>query len=260
MNINSQKLSDLIHNYVRKQTKQNKQLSENRVSEQLGIPAPTFNRILNGRSKPSVYTLIKLSKYIPEVKNFLPREMFEVVFEKTNGEMLGEKLEALLFDPDMFLIYALAFCDNGITEDFIIRHFGSEKISKLKVLEKEGFVVKKKEEDSDTVVYKAGQKQITTSFKLIQKHIETLNKFYKSDKPENNYAFYGIDTLNKQGVLELMRANKEFHKKTAEIMNKKENKGDIPVFSTGISDMLFEQTIKGEQIVKDKEEGRHEYN
>ena len=242
MNINSQKLSDLIQGYVKKQTEKNQSLSENRISEHLGISAPTFNRILNGRSQPSLTTLMKLSKFIPEIKKFIPEDLFEVVFEKTKSELLGDKLEALLDDPDTFLIYALAFSDFGITEDYIIKNLGSHKIKKLKNLEKEGYI---KREGNGIGVYKAIEnKQITMSFKLIQKHIETLNKFYKPHKSENNYAFYGIDRLNKKGVLELMRANKEFHEKTTDIMNKKENKGDISVFSTGISDIFFKQTFE----------------
>lgn len=251
MNIDNQKLSDLIHKYIKKQTEQNKQLSASRVSEQLGIPAPTLNRIINGRSKPSMQTLIKLSKYIPEIKSFLPQEVFEVVLEKTNGEMLGERLEALLFDSDMFLIYALAFSDNGVTKEVIIQHFGTKKISKLTTLEKEGFI--EKEGNNGMAIYKASKKQTTMSFKLVQKHIETLNKFYKINKPEDNYACYGMDTLNSKGVLELMLAIQEFHKKALKIMDKEENKGNTPVFFTAISDILFEP-------ITEKKRGNNEYN
>ena len=136
----NQTLSELLQSYIQKQTHKNKKLSENRISEQLGIRAPTFNRILNGRAAPSLETLIKLSKFIPEIKKFLPENMFEIVLEKTSGERVGEKLESLLSDPDMFIIYALALSDFGITEDFIIKHYGSQKIKKLKTLEEEGFI------------------------------------------------------------------------------------------------------------------------
>ena len=252
MNKNNQRLSDLLQSYVTKQEEKNSKLSESQISEQLDIPASTFNRLINRQSQPSLETLIKLSKFIPEVKEFLPSEMFEVVLEKTSGERLGKKLEVLLSDPDMFLIYALAFSDKGITEDFIIKNLGSTKIKKLQILEKEGFIERK---GNGLGIYKVTtQKQITSSFQLIKKHIDILNKFYRPDQPEKNYAFYAVDRLNERGVSELMRANKEFHGKVADIMNKKENKGDISVFSTGLSDILFDDQISKE------EEGKNEYN
>ena len=37
-----------------------------------------------------------------------------------------------------------------------------------------------------------------------------------------------------------MQATNKFHEKVADIVNKKENIGDIPVFSTGVSDILFD--------------------
>ena len=234
----NQTLSELLQSYIQKQTHKNKKLSENRISEQLGIRAPTFNRILNGRAEPSLETLIKLSKFIPEIKKFLPENMFEIVLEKTSGERVGEKLESLLSDPDMFIIYALALSDFGITEDFIIKHYGSQKIKKLKTLEEEGFI---KRESNGLGVYRATKnREMTESFQLIKKHIETLNQFYNPNKPDRNYAFYGIDRLNKKGVLEIMKATNKFHEKVADIVNKKENIGDIPVFSTGVSDILFD--------------------
>ena len=90
-------------------------------------------------------------------------------------------------------------------------------------------------------VYRATEnREMTESFQLIKKHIETLNQFYNPNKPDRNYAFYGIDRLNKKGVLEIMKATNKFHEKIADIVNKKENIGDIPVFSTGVSDILFD--------------------
>ena len=246
MDINTQKLSNLLQNYISKQTDENSLLSDSQISQKLNIPTPTFHRILNGRSKPSLETLIKLSKFIPEIKEFLPKELFEVILEKTKGEILGKRLEVLLLDADMFLIYVLAFSDKGITEDYIVKNFGSKKIEKLKTLEKEGFI---KREGNGLSIYRVTRdRQMTQSFELIKKHIKILNRFYKTQQPESNYAFYGIDRLNKKGVKELMKANKSYHKKVVDIMSDKENKGDISVFATGVSDLLFEKslTIEGE--------------
>lgn len=239
MEKNHEKLSNLLQSYVKTRLEKKSRLSKNSISEQLGIEASTFNRILNGRTQPGLKSLIKLSKAIPEIKDFLPKELFSVVLEKTDGEMLGEKLERLLSDPDMFLIYALACSDVGITENFIIKNFGSKKISKLKILEKEGFI---KKESNGIEVYKMTEnRQITASFELIKRHIRILNQFYKPDEPESNYAFYGIERLNRKGVLKLMQATKEFHKKTIDIINEKENMGNIPVFSTGVSDIFLNE-------------------
>ena len=154
------------------------------------------------------------------------------------GKELGKSWNLCFLIPDIFVIYALALSDFGITEDFIIKNYGSQKIKKLKALEEEGFI---KREDNGLGVYRATKnREMTESFQLIKKHIETLNQFYNPNKPDRNYAFYGIDRLNKRGVLEIMKATNKFHEKVADIVNKKENTGDIPVFSTGVSDILFD--------------------
>ena len=210
MTKNNQSLSDLIQNYIKTQTGKNKKLSETQISEQIGIRSSTFNRIVNGRSQPSLQTLLKLSKIIPEIKSFLPEEMFEVVLKKTNGELLGDKLESLLSDPNMFVIYVLALSERGITEEDIIKNFGSQKMDKLKTLEAEGFIKRER----NGILYKATtNRKVTMSFNLIQKHIETLNKFYKPHKPEDNYCFYSLDSLNKKGLSELMQATKKISRK-----------------------------------------------
>ena len=253
MDKNNQSLSDLLQNFIyTKQKEKNNRFSESQISQKIGIQASTFNRILNGRSKPSLETLVKISKVIPEVKEFLPKEMFEVIFEKTSSEKLGKRLESLLLDSDLFLIYALAFSKEGITEDYVVKNFGSKKIEKLRRLEKEGFI---KRQGNGLGLYKVTKdREFTESFQLIKKHIGILNEFYKPEQAQDNYAFYGVDRLNKKGVSELMHANKEYHEKIADIMNKEENKGDISVFCTGVSDILFE-----ESFIK-RENKSNEYN
>ena len=241
MNIKSQNLSELLKAYIKQQTEKNSKLSESQISQQLDIPNPTINRILNRKTEPSVKTLIKLSKFIPEIKKFLPSEMFDVVFDKTNGEVFGEKLEKLLNDEEMFLIYTKAFSKNGITENFIIRHFGSDKLKKLELLKKEGFV---KREGNGLGVYKVTKdRQFTSSFELIKKHIDMLNKFYDAKESKRNYAFYGINALNGKGIESLMIETKKYHAKVADIIEKEDNQGETLVFATGVSDILFEESF-----------------
>ena len=241
MDQNNQSLSHLLKTYVKQQIEKNSLLSESQISQKLDIPIATFHRILNERGKPSLQTLIKLSKYIPEIKDFIPKEMFEVMLQKTSSESLGKRLETLLLDCDLFLIYALAFTEEGITEDYIVKNFGSKKIEKLRRLENEGFV---KREGNGIGRYKVTkERQFTSNFEVIKKHIDILNEFYKPEAAERNYAFYGVDRLNRKGMRELMQVNKEYHEKAVEVMNKKENKGDISVFCTGVSDILFEESL-----------------
>ena len=49
---------------------------------------------------------------------------------------------------------------------------------------------------------------------------------YKPDNATNNYLYYKMETLNKEGIKELYEIHKETHRKVQRLMEKKEYKGD----------------------------------
>ena len=83
----SNNLSDILRGYVSKEKQKNPYLNETGISKKMDIPPTTFNRLVNGHSKPAVKTLLKLSHFIPELKSLLPEELVKV-FKVSNNVLL----------------------------------------------------------------------------------------------------------------------------------------------------------------------------
>ena len=93
---------------------------------------------LNGYSKPSVNTALKLSQFIPELKKSLPEEVLQMLKTTMNEEdfkSMGKALATFLSEKHFFLCWILAFSNKGITEEEIEDQFGKQGIRALKTLE-----------------------------------------------------------------------------------------------------------------------------
>ena len=205
----------------------------------MDIPPTTFNRLINGHSKPVVKILLKLNQFIPELKSLLPEELmkvFKVTLEKENFEYVGETLESLLSDKNIFLCWILAFSNKGITIEEIRDYLGQAGVRAFATLEENKIIAK-----NDKGYYKVKEKNkyAIFSFRLIKSHLLFLAKQYKSDNIKNNYICYEVESLNKEGKKELIQAHRDFHKKIQRIMSDEKNKGDEPAFSISCSDSLL---------------------
>ncbi len=230
---------EILRDYVLEQKQKNPSVNEIAISKKMDIPPTTFNRLVNGHSKPAVKTLLKLSQFIPELKPLLPEEImkvFKVTIEKENSEYVGETLESLLSDEHIFLCWMLAFSNKGITVDEIKNYFGQAGVRAIDTLKENNILTKN---DSGYYKVKEKNKYIIFSFRLIKAHLLFLANQYKSDNIKNNYICYEVESLNKEGKKELIQAHRDFHKKTQRIMNDAKNKGDEPAFSISCSDSLL---------------------
>lgn len=235
----SNDLSEILRDYVSEQKQKNPYINETAISKKMDIPPTTFNRLVNGHSKPAVRTLLKLSHFIPELTSLLPEELmkvFKVAIEEDNSEYVGKTLEGLLSDETIFFCWILAFLNKGITSDEIKGHFGQEGIKALKTLEKQDFIAK---DENGYYKVKDKSKYAIFSFNLMKAHFSFLAKKYNVDNIRSNYICYEVDSLNKEGKKELIETHREFHKKIQRIMNDEKNKGDEPVFSIACSDSML---------------------
>ena len=233
---NTDQFSNVLKDYVFEQRKINPKLSESQIAHKLGISNATFYRIINRHTRPTVKTLFTLCKSIPEMKDFVTDKMLEVTRESKTGEYIGSELESLIADKNYFISYALALSDNGVTKKEILYCIGHEGEKALKDLLKKGFIKK-----DNNKVYRAleGRKGIILSFNILKKHLKILADNYKPDNIKNNYIYYKMETLNKEGIRKLHEIHKEKHRKVQEIMEDARYKGDMPIFSAGFCDMLF---------------------
>ena len=181
---------EILRDYVLEEKQKNPSVNETAISKKMDIPPTTFNRLVNGHSKPTVRTLLKLSQFIPELKFLLPEEImkvFKVTMEKENSKYVGETLETLLSDENIFLCWMLAFSSKGITVDEIRNHLGHVGVRALRTLEESNILIKN---DSGYYKVKEKNKYAIFSFRLIKAHFLFLAKQYKSDNIKSNYIYY----------------------------------------------------------------------
>ena len=255
--------SEILRDYVLEQKQKNPSFNETAISKKMDIPPTTFNRLVNGHSKPTVRTLLKLSQFIPELKSLLPEEIlkvFKVTMDRENSEYVGETLETLLSDENIFLCWMLTFSDKGVTVDEIrnhlgqvillvlfklcdlvtvdeIRnHLGQAGVKAVRTLEKNNILTK-----SDSGYYKVKEKNkyAIFSFRLIKAHFLFLAKQYEPDNIKRNYICYKMSFLNEKAKKELIQIHQSFHNKIQRFMDDEKNKGDEPVFSISCSDTLL---------------------
>ena len=239
-----EKFSAVLKDYVLERRRINPRLSESQIAHNLGISGATFHRIMNGRTYPNVRTLLALCKSIPKMKAVVTEEILEVTRESRDGQYVGEELEKALSDKYCFIVYALALSDKGVTEKEILYCMGGQGQKALKTLMEKGFIKK-----DDNHIYRAveARRGIILSFEVIKKHLQVLAENYKPDNVANNYIYYKVESLNKQGMRALYEVQKEAHRKVQKIMETEEYKGDIPLFSAGFFDMLMTRDPEAEE-------------
>ena len=245
---NAEKFSSILKEYVSERRKANPKVSECQIARNLGVSRTTFNRMLNYDSYPSVRNLFKLCKVIPKLKILVTKEILEVTRESKTGKYMGEELENLLFHENLFITYALALSDHGVTDEEITYCMGHEGKQSLKILIKKGFIVKTADNK-----YRATEtdKGIIYSFDIIRKHIEILIAKCKPDNVKNNYIYYKMETVNKEGLKKLYEMQKEIHRGVQQLMEDEKYKGSLPIFAIGCLDML---PIKEPANKEEKEE------
>ena len=102
-------VSDILRDYVLEQKQKNPYINETAVSRKMDIPPTTFNRLVNGHSKPAVKTLLKMSHFIPELRSLLPEDLMKV-FEVSIKKKITSMLEKLLRACFLMKLFFSAGC------------------------------------------------------------------------------------------------------------------------------------------------------
>ncbi len=241
----NENFQEILRNYVSDRKKKNPSTSENSLSREFGVSSTTFNRLLNGYSEPSLETILKISRFVPEVEKFIPRDLrpMQVATQRRNFNPLEESVETLLYDKYSYLCWVLSFSEKGITEKEVQTHFGELALDGLKSLE-ENKIIKKNEKGYYKVIDRS--KDTILSFKLIKNHLMFLVEQYKPSDSNKNYVHCWTEFLNEKGMKKVMYLHQEMHRKIQEVLDDDECKGDIPVFSIGCSDRIGTSKQKGD--------------
>ena len=92
----TEKISDILKDYVIERKKVNPSISESQIAKNLGISITSFHRMLNYNAYPSVRNLLKLCQSVPKLKSLVTEEVLEVTRESKTGKYMGKELENLL--------------------------------------------------------------------------------------------------------------------------------------------------------------------
>ena len=247
----SKSMSDILREYLLEERSKNPSVNETSLSKKMNIPPTTFNRILNGYSKPNVITMLKLIQFIPELRKSLPPEVSQLLEvsqqRKESDGYLGVNVETLLYDKNNFICCALASLNKGVTKKEIKDILGTPGEKAFDFLEKKNII--SRGSDNRYRVTTKNQKTVV-SFPLIKRHVQFLTEQYNlyNIASNSNYIHYLIVNVNKEGLKQIMKVHNNTHKKVQEIMNAKEYEGDISVFSVGCSDLLSNQEEIGSGI------------
>ena len=239
--------SKILRNYLTEERKKNPSVNGTIISKKMGIPPSTFNRLLNGNSDPALDTILKLSHYIPELKELLPEKiatLLKVTLERKDAEYVTQILEILLYDKDLFFCWLLLFSPEGMTLSKIKDCLGQKGVEAIKTLEKHKIVSK-----CDNEHYKLTEKHKDTilSFRLIKAHCAFLIEQYKPTSLNKNYIHYWVDFLNEDGRREVMKIHQEAHRKIIKVMKDTNYKGSTLVFSMSCSDIIAETNTNKEE-------------
>ena len=235
MEIDVKQLSDILREYILEKQKLNPSLSRAQLAQKVGIPESTFNRIVNSYTQPSLTNLSKLYQYIPQIQTFVKNCITKISERNPTSEYVGDEMESLLGNQYLFITYALAISHRGITEKEIMYCLGYSGKKALHILLEKRLIKK-----SDNNVYRATneKKGMTLSFEVFKKHSMALIERYQIDNFGRNYIYYVTESLNEEGLKKLRAIYRETHRKVQKLMEKQENKGNIPVFAGGYCDMF----------------------
>ena len=270
----NENVSDVLREFLIQQRKANPALNEAVLSKKMNIPPTTFNRLINGYSKPNMETMLKLSRFIPELKTSLSEELNEIInlpSEANKNTQLplselqsrlspeaasalkitiregkhyaGQDTEQILTDKNTFICWALAALGKGVSEENIKNRLGQAGTKALNRLIRAGILAKNPSGSCQLVNKK---KNTILSLALLKKHAMFLVDEYKTDedytdKSQNKgYIHYMVEGLNKDGVQKMKELHQKTHDQAQAIMAQPENKGSIAVFSVSCHDVLDE--------------------
>lgn len=238
------KFSKILRNYLAEKREKTPSLNGTIISKRMGIPPATFNRLLNGNSEPSLNTMLKLSHFIPEIKELLSdklTKLLKVTLEGKNTEYITQSLETLLYNKHIFFCWLLAFSPKGIPLSEIKSCLGRRGVDAIKTLEKHQIVSK-----HDNGHYKVTEenKDTITSFDLIKAHCAFLIDHYEPYGDLKNYIHYWANFLNEEGKRKVMQVHQEAHRKIMKIMKDTNYKGDTLIFSISCSDAFIKNNTE----------------
>lgn len=176
-----------------------------------------------------------------EASDQVLRETFENVFEGIykHKSSSDKELDQMPLDFEMFCIIALTYDERPITKDLILQILGSRGIAKLEKLVTMGKLVK---------LSCGGYTKSADKFHCINpehSHLLMQSLIQRFFNPQNmldndlNYRVLSISRLNEAGIAKLKSLHVQYHKSINELVEDRDNCGDIPVFTIACYDKMI---------------------
>lgn len=222
-------------------------LSLNSLSINMDVPEATLRRIVKCHNKrmPSNDNLVKILKYIFKCEDLLQlKEMcppslgqyLEVEFSLYQDNNLRYfEVSEILNDRVTYLCFKLAANTAGVKIEEVKRLFGMlgekaiEKLCQLKIVSLQEGIAK-----TEDFTFRLPDQQFIQNFQTTAEFIKT----NPLDRQTSNIYSNTSESLNEQGLKQIIKIQREANRKILKIINDKSMKGEIPVFCIQAIDSL----------------------
>ncbi len=243
-------LSEQLKDMVCVHLKRHPNLSLNAISTRSGVSGTTLRRIMNSvnSKEPAPHVVLNLVSFIKkerclttllqttegEIKKRL-NEHFGQFIENHIDYGTTDKLEQILQDPMMYIIYKLTSNHNGTTKEEVQKLYGEVGYSKLIELEQEQLICITHER------YHAIKKNFSLSLATAKKHLPHLVSLYKPEelKHQRNIFYSQSEALTIEGIQQIKNIQRNAAVKIHKIMTNDQYKGELPYFSINLGDLLI---------------------
>ncbi len=228
--------------------------SETTIAKEIGMTRATFNRIKNEDKLPRLDNIIKIILGSDNI-NILTKAMdlhdkglgeklkfaLEVSAEEKNKISLKDTIKQLINDPDYFVTYLLCATSKGCHEETIYDVVGHKTQKIIEHFKSLDIIM-----EFNNKLHLKNKGVIIRDFSDYKHHLKTYSNYYHPSHvgKERNYCHSLTEGLNNDGILELQKIHKDFHKRTRDLMRNTKYHGLTPIFSVAFCDSFTQ--IKNE--------------
>ncbi len=251
-------LKESLRNALELYIKKHPQLSMRAIAKKSGVNRYFLSKLLDTKDPTlslDLNQVLILSKYISNresitevidssnqnIKEVL-RQVFAVDYEENRKIIASEIYEKVdINDKYTYFVLVLATYDLGTKHEFIQKILGERGENVLKELLDQKILVKK---DGRIKLRKGND--FTYDFKVMIQRIPDYLGYYRQERAlkKENFLHVISEGINITALHEIQKIHASAYKQISKIISKKENRGDIPMFSMSCMDRLIESVDK----------------
>jgi len=251
--------SQLARKCVRELKTKHPNFSSSQIAAMIGMSQPTFSRLENGQSNPSLNTISTLlsglgkSHYISQAIEIANPSLASMIKENLshNAEtpVLGGEFVRYFRQVEHRNIMLLAMTRSGTTRAEIQGEYGNSGLRKLEELLKDNIL-----KESRGII-KADDEKVTFDQEALKSAVlSSIEQHYDSEKygTGENWLSFQTESVNKEKALKLIRAKlqKVYKEIKEEILYSPEYFGNDKVFIAMVADSLLKDLVSSAEVIQ----------